>query len=453
MGHALLCAANVKHSLPPGRQATSLGRALARSIASTYISSMLRRFGATRRHARITSVACGALSLVVASCVLTSDFEGLVGVDDSGSASVESSVNPPPTSCPIERADCNGFAGDGCEITLDSDRKHCGRCGHDCLAGACDRGTCRPFAVTDGQDVVSAVYADDSSVYWITGDAAKVPQDIGRAGRLMKAPADGSRGDVQFATTYDGTGYSKDLLVGDSAQVFLAQRQYDHHHIFAFDKSGGGQANNILYRKGVAISPEFYQRQVVLDSSSIVYAGPVEIGMTSKVGSSVGFRLFAGSGEITRSIAVDDKFLFVLTSSTGDIVKIRKDIAQDAGAETPWASGQLGGTALTTRAGEEFVYWVVPSVSEIRKLPRSGSGGEPTVFADPDASPSELALDQVAVYWIAASAGEVSALAKDGRGGTRVLASAQSNPRFLSIANRAIYWSVRNTAIYGVAKP
>lgn len=47
--------------------------------------------------------------------------------------------------CKTGRGDCNGFAGDGCEINLDSDPRNCGACGHACdaeIGQPCVKGKC-----------------------------------------------------------------------------------------------------------------------------------------------------------------------------------------------------------------------------------------------------------------------------------------------------------------------
>lgn len=48
-------------------------------------------------------------------------------------------------SCDSGRADCDGAAGNGCEVDLTSDGAHCGACGVACAAGElCASGACRP---------------------------------------------------------------------------------------------------------------------------------------------------------------------------------------------------------------------------------------------------------------------------------------------------------------------
>ncbi|AKV00249.1 Tryptophan synthase alpha chain [Labilithrix luteola] len=58
--------------------------------------------------------------------------------------------------CKNGLADCNGFTGDGCEIDLQTDPRHCGACGHECdlgLGQPCVKGECVVSACGGGEGV------------------------------------------------------------------------------------------------------------------------------------------------------------------------------------------------------------------------------------------------------------------------------------------------------------
>ncbi|MEZ4394616.1 MAG: hypothetical protein R3A48_26380 [Polyangiales bacterium] len=55
--------------------------------------------------------------------------------------------------CNAGFADCNGAAGDGCEVALNTSEAHCGRCGNACeLGSACVAGACTARPAGDGRD-------------------------------------------------------------------------------------------------------------------------------------------------------------------------------------------------------------------------------------------------------------------------------------------------------------
>ena len=58
------------------------------------------------------------------------------------------------TSCAAGRADCNGLAADGCEVTLASDAAHCGACGSACrlahATASCNAGVCAIATCANG---------------------------------------------------------------------------------------------------------------------------------------------------------------------------------------------------------------------------------------------------------------------------------------------------------------
>jgi hypothetical protein len=49
-----------------------------------------------------------------------------------------------------------------------SDPKNCGRCGHDCLGGACAQGRCRPVVVASGQIAPRALAVRGADVFWVS---------------------------------------------------------------------------------------------------------------------------------------------------------------------------------------------------------------------------------------------------------------------------------------------
>jgi hypothetical protein len=66
--------------------------------------------------------------------------------------------------------DVNPVAIDGqvCAADLDNDPQNCGRCGHDCLRGACTSGACQPFALATMQAQPLHIAIDGAYGYYFS---------------------------------------------------------------------------------------------------------------------------------------------------------------------------------------------------------------------------------------------------------------------------------------------
>ena len=71
--------------------------------------------------------------------------------------------------CSTNYTSCNGAC-----VNLKTDKLNCGTCGHSCLGGICDTGSCQPTTVATGQSRLSQMATDGSYLYWsgtLTGSA------------------------------------------------------------------------------------------------------------------------------------------------------------------------------------------------------------------------------------------------------------------------------------------
>ena len=104
---------------------------------------------------------CGAPH-AVAKCVVASADAGVSSdagaVEDAGDGGMEAGGSAAPGTCVMSGdckpgyANCNGnLAGDGCEITLASDKMNCGACGWNCNGVECSGGYCTPASIIDAQ--------------------------------------------------------------------------------------------------------------------------------------------------------------------------------------------------------------------------------------------------------------------------------------------------------------
>ncbi len=104
--------------------------------------------------------------------------------------------------CDAGFTDCTGSC-----LDLTSDSHNCGRCGHDCLGGTCDTGTCQPFPLVEDQPNPLYLAVDAETLYFTTpsGGVLDVPLSGGAPKLLFADPdAHGLTIDDQFVywTTY-----------------------------------------------------------------------------------------------------------------------------------------------------------------------------------------------------------------------------------------------------------
>lgn len=97
---------------------------------------------------RRASAACAAVALLLFSC------RGILGLGDPEPYDSDaSSPNGPFGETPVITADAAACGN----ANLVTDPKHCGRCGHDCRGGRCERGSCLPTVMTTSDTEVFAV--------------------------------------------------------------------------------------------------------------------------------------------------------------------------------------------------------------------------------------------------------------------------------------------------------
>lgn len=110
-----------------------------------------------------------------------------------------------------------------CGAVLATDRRNCGRCGHDCLGGDCAAGQCQPFAIFTGLLTPGELALGESRIYWETN------QQIGASKSVMSCARDGCLGAP--ATVISGLNDVQSLLVAGDTLFFAT-----------FESSGGTSA-------------------------------------------------------------------------------------------------------------------------------------------------------------------------------------------------------------------
>jgi hypothetical protein len=77
--------------------------------------------------------------------------------------------------------DCDGVAGNGCEIDVLKDDDNCGSCGRSCIGSYCiGTGQCEPAILTNLSAVPKGIAVDDAYVYWtVSGNVQRIGKDGG----------------------------------------------------------------------------------------------------------------------------------------------------------------------------------------------------------------------------------------------------------------------------------
>ncbi len=144
------------------------------------------------------AAAAAVLTVAMVACRFTDDLTG-VPIDASDDASCNIAQCPSgPNGAPVcsgsncdllcapGYANCDDAGENGCETPILNANgpqqpawKKYGRCGHDCLGGACVNGACQPVRLASGNHTPDRIVLADDDIYGVntsTGDITKIPK-------------------------------------------------------------------------------------------------------------------------------------------------------------------------------------------------------------------------------------------------------------------------------------
>lgn len=309
-----------------------------------------------------------------------------------------------------------GSGAPSCNGDLTQDPHHCGRCGHDCLGGACAAGKCSPLVIADGLSSPVGVAVDDASVYWVTSTPADT--NVGRAAK--------SGADRRTLYTTD-TWRSPSQLAVDASHVFYASNR---GAIVSVDKGTGAfalLAQDPLGPRGLALD---------VATATIVWVDELP-GLSSASTSGASSKLLARIAGA--DVALDATNVFVGGTGLRRIPRAGCPNASDCGA--PLATGTVRHVvvddAYLAGADESGVF-------QMRK-----DGGE-RVLVSSDLSEG-VAMDREWVYWSTSTANGVVSRRRKDCALVEVLATGQAFPSAITVDDGAVYWCARG-AVMKVAK-
>jgi hypothetical protein len=381
----------------------------------------------------------GAKRSLVALGALVIGVGGALGCPDDNEGSTRTELDA-------------GAADAACSPDLASDPKHCGACGHDCLGGACEQGTCRPYLLADKQNSPWEIAVDRRAVYWTNYGYA----DDG--GTIGTCPLDGCP--KKSATMLvSGVGHPRGIAVRDDVLYFADQGSSTENFANgAIEKCTlPGCTDRTRLARDVSAP-----RDIALAGDRIYFTSEGDGANTGGV-----YRTAIAGGTdggaapdlVTRQPNAGDIAVTgdsVYWSFTGGPSGIRRcplegECAPDGGL----AAGAPSGLAVTDR-----IFWGESSdAGSIRTAAVSASAA--TDFAAPVQRPFSLLADSTHLYFATggrapddgSNDGQLLRCPLASCPTPEVLAAAQDWPHGMAIDDRAIYWvNFRGGQIYKLAK-
>jgi hypothetical protein len=301
-----------------------------------------------------------------------------------------------------------------------ADSYNCGRCGHDCLGGACALSQCTPFVLWSAEGGASpfSLEQDDGFLYW-----ADEIETVGRTDKNTGAT---------IALTESNPG-ARTLAVDDSS-VWWG----DYTGIWTCPKSGCGSGPSLVTSDGQGID------SLSIDGTYLYWAdvGSGPLREVRKFGHAETGVALVDAGA-SRVVADGQRVYFLTPDGGPGAVTV-----DDAGAPDPFPPS--GGTDLYGGV----LYWVGPAMDAIYAAPTATLVERPLVVGR--ASAAAVRSDGANLYWIEAPGssntdGKIVACAI-GSCSPAPVATGYHDPTSLVVDDVAVYWNDSDGKLWKLAK-
>lgn len=350
--------------------------------------------------------------------------------------------------------------------SLATDPRNCGRLGHDCGGGACDKGACQPAVVQSGIPDLGGFAVDASGVYYTSN-----PGDFDA--RLLRCPPGGCT--LQPEQLASGVKDGQAVQLGPDDVFFGAApiQSTTRNGVYTCPKIGCTAKPTSLFNSGLMGGAG---REIVAGGNRwFASFGNGVVSCLFTRGRPCELRPIPAAASAYRShgafpLAVDASYVYFAYNPPGAGGDPRRQqilscpLASDCSAPTLLAEN-LSPDALSALDGTVYILLKGTSGGEpngaVLTCPASGCGPSgPARLIPRLAYPTALAVDASGVYWYSADKGTIATCPLAGcGGGERALVNGLKGVEDLSLSGGFVYWSVsepagddhKRSAIYRVA--
>jgi hypothetical protein len=316
---------------------------------------------------------------------------------------------------PHAGADAGADAASCPGVDLDTDDRNCGACGHDCLGGACEIGTCQPVMIADTQGSPRGILVDATHVYWTAAQA------IRRADKDTRT--------VETVTTYTGSGFRM-IAFGD--------------YVYWVTRDSGLVARAPMGADVAAETIATGQGDVggVATDGTNVYWDTYPIG-----------NLYAGTVNGTTPTAL-------LASPTANLTGLRLVdstiyyIEIDVGLQSIPVTGGTPTLVVPDAGSWEFALdgddVFLANQQPFDRVVHATLSGAPPTLLGPALDPWGIVVDDLYVYCANENGDTITRVPR--AGGTTEILATSPQPVGIAVDDRAVYWTTYGGGVFVVAK-
>jgi hypothetical protein len=320
-----------------------------------------------------------------------------------------------------------------CIADLSRDPRHCGACGHDCLAGACEEGICQPFVLATDLPQPAHLVVEGGVLYWTNGD-----------GTVRSCPTAGCNGAPKIVMTVVTGNPSLSGIAVSGGTVFVSG--YYSQQIHTCPVEGCSRptslASNLQYPVSVKVDGvnAFW---IDADRASVA-----RCPLPSCAGGPI---TLATGPAAWRSLSLDDQRAYWLAAGPvpnySRAILYRADKDQIDGGPAKVADELPGATGILVKGST--LYMTLDGPLPDSGLPRDGRVVKLALrtnlqfpLATGQGQPRGLALDEINVYWTTWGDGSIRRCAIAGcNDEPTTLVTGQNQPVGPAVTGDAIYWT------------